>query len=150
MRNIPDILVSLFWQHKTQVKPAYSGDISCFIRDPIYGVEKAIAFFNLWYENKNHVQGLMLLRYEDLLLNTKYELVKLLKYLNIELHESIIDETISFGKFENIRQLELNNIKTKELVLKIQVILFLQQMIFNITTKLFMFVRARLMDIRII
>jgi hypothetical protein len=116
VRSIPDVLVSLYWQEKTRNEPPYPGTISDFIRDPVFGVEKVIAFYRLWYEGRNRANALLLLRYEDLYYGTELEFKKLLKFLKIPLDAQHLEDAIAYSKFENMRKLEVNNMKSSELV----------------------------------
>lgn len=116
VRNIPDILVSLYWQAKTQVIPPYEGSISEFIRDPVHGVNKAIAFFQLWEKGHQKIHKLLLLRYEDLRINTATEFTRLLQFLQLPVDEHIVLSAIELCNFDNMRKLEIDNKETRKLI----------------------------------
>lgn len=116
VRSIPDILVSLFWQEKTRSQPPYWGTISDFIRDPVLGVKKAIAFYRLWYEGRDTPRDLVLMRYEDLRYRTDEEFQKLLEFFHIPVVEKYMTDAVAYSNFDNMRNLELNNMKSGELV----------------------------------
>lgn len=48
VRSIPDVLSSMFAQWAHRSVPPYRGSISDFIRDPRFGMEKIITWYNLW------------------------------------------------------------------------------------------------------
>ncbi len=116
VRNIPDILVSLYWQEKTRSNPPYEGSISNFICDPVWGVEKAVAFYRTWDQGKSMVRNLMLLRYEDLRYNTQDAFRGLLEFLHIPVAEEYLNTAVTYSEFANMRKLELKNLKSRELV----------------------------------
>ncbi len=116
VRSFPDVLVSDYWQHKTQVTPPYSGEISDFIRDPVLGVEKAITFYRLWYEGRHLVSKLILTRYEDLRFRPTAEFRRLLGFWQIPINEDYLAQAVAFGNFDNMRKLEVDNKQTRKLV----------------------------------
>ena len=116
VRNIPDVLVSLFWQAKTQVTPPYMGDISDFIRDPVQGVGKAVTFLQLWDSGRFSIPKLMLMRYEDLRFNPTAEFRRLLEFFQIPINEDYVAQAIAFSDFKNMRRLEVDNRRTRTLV----------------------------------
>ncbi len=116
VRSVPDVLVSLFWQAKTQVTPPYAGDISDFIRDPVQGLEKAVAFLQLWDAGRSFVPKMMLMRYEDLRFNPTAEFHRLLEFFRIPINEDYVAQAITFSDFKNMRKLEVDNRQTHRLV----------------------------------
>ncbi len=116
VRAIPDMLVSLYWQHKTQVQPAYAGEISDFIRDPVFGVEKALAFYAAWEKSRAQFQRLFLLRYEDLRKQTEPVLEALLAFWNIPIRKEYVAQAAEFASFDNMRKLEQKNREKPQLI----------------------------------
>ncbi len=116
VRNIPDVLVSLFWQAKTQATPPYQGDISEYIRNPVQGVEKAVAFLQLWEAGRLSIPKLMLMRYEDLRFKPAEEFCRLLEFFQIPIREDYIGQAVAFSDFKNMRKLEMDNRHTRTLV----------------------------------
>jgi hypothetical protein len=116
VRNIPDMLVSHFWQFKTQVSPPYLGDISKFIRDEVLGAEKVLGFFRVWDEGRKTVPRLMLLRYEDLRREPTTYFRNMLDFLGIPVIESYLADAVSFASFENMRRMEMDNLENRKLV----------------------------------
>lgn len=116
VRHIPDILVSMYWQHKTRLQPPYEYGISEFIRDPILGVDKAIAFCQVWDQGREQVKNIMLLRYEDLILDPAGTFVKFLEFLNVPIDEGKVTRAIEYASFNNMRKLEESSLKNHSLV----------------------------------
>lgn len=116
VRNIPDVLVSLYWQEKTQVTPPYPNEISDFVRDLVFGVDKALAFYRNWNEGRSLVSKIMLLRYEDIRTAPAAELKHLLGFLEISVNEDYIEQAVTFSDFNNMRKIEVDNKETHKLV----------------------------------
>ena len=116
VRNIPDVVVSLFWQAKTQSNPPYMGNISEFIRDPVQGVEKAVRFLQLWDLGRSSIHQLLLMRYEDLRFNPNAEFRRLLDFFQMPINEDYLGQAIAFSDFNNMRKLEVDNRRTRALV----------------------------------
>jgi len=116
VRNIPDVLVSNYWHMKTRGNPPYPDEISEFIRDPIYGVEKAASFLRLWSEGADMVRKFKLIRYEDLRHKTLEEFKRLLKFWQMPIQEDYISQSLAFSEFDNMRKLESDNKQSKRLV----------------------------------
>lgn len=117
-RNIPDVLVSHFWHFKTRSSSFKLNSLSDFIRDPDYGVEKICRFYELWHDASRSIKSLHLIRYEDLKVKAKDELNKILKFLNIPVENSCINEAIQFSSFNKMRDHELENQKSEQFVYK--------------------------------
>jgi hypothetical protein len=109
VRNIPDMLISLYWHYKTRITPPYEGEVSDFIRSPLYGVDKAIAFYRIWHENHGRIDKFILLRYEDIR-KTPFDYFKsLLAFWDIPVQKELIEKTVEYASFDNMRKLENAN-----------------------------------------
>lgn len=106
VRDPRDAIVSLFHNH-TKRTVLYKEGISEFIRKPDGEFKKMIVFMNNWAEEvKNRKQGLLLIKYEDMQKDIYKELKKVLNFLNINVDDTIIDEAVRYGSFENMRKME--------------------------------------------
>lgn len=105
IRNPLDALVSSYMQFRHQTDRAL-GDLPEFIADPVLGIEKLIAFYQLWAENRGQVGAFLLLRYEDMRQDTMRELTRLLAFLDIPLQRSIATEAITFSSFEQMKAMQ--------------------------------------------
>lgn len=104
------LMVSLFHDH-TKRNYWYEGKtISDFIRSE-WGLAKVIRFMNDWAEEleARGERNSLLVKYEELYLNSSQELKKFLDFLGIETTEEIIKEAVDYGSAENMRKMELAN-----------------------------------------
>lgn len=62
------------------------------------------------------VRDLMLLRYEDLRHHTEDVFRRTLEFLHIPVVEEYLDNAVTYSEFNNMRRLELKNLKSPELV----------------------------------
>ncbi len=110
IRNVKDVLVSAYF-HATKRKNLFNGSISEFIRDNRFGVRKIATFYNIWHANINLPKDFMLVRYEDLHADTINVLRRVLKFMGEENpDEAIMEEAVSFAKFENMRKMEKDKV----------------------------------------
>lgn len=76
-----------------------------FVRDPVFGLTKFIQFHNLWApfvaRGSTHM-----IRYEDLKCDATGELVRLLRYLNIEHDPITAAQAVAFASFDSMRAME--------------------------------------------
>lgn len=115
VRDPRDAIVSYYFEVTKRQKvyhgDVYRGELSQFIRDPYFGVERIINFLNFWSKNKNFVKGFLLIRYEDLHQNAFAQISKLLKFVNLTgIEDSLIKEAIDSASFDKMRKMEKNDI----------------------------------------
>ena len=101
-----DALVSSWFQFKYRRKATYDGDLVTFIRDPVLGMEKLLAFYNLWAEGKNTLPRVMRIRYEDLSRDTAGQLKGVLEFLGIAIDPGLVNDAVRFSSFSNMKKLE--------------------------------------------
>lgn len=106
IRSIPDMLVSHYWQAKTQVAPPYEKELADFIRDPVFGAEKAVAFYKIWYENRDAFKNLELFRYEDFRANPNETFKRLLRFWKIPVNDLCAARAVEYADFDNMKKLE--------------------------------------------
>lgn len=104
MRNIPDTLVSLYYHSQFRSEVQYKGSISDFIRDPMLGVLKICAYYEV-VNNFLDLQDVIKIRYEALHKNPKSVLTGLLKKLKVEVNPNLVDKVIKEGSFDNMKAL---------------------------------------------
>ena len=68
VRDPRDTVVSYYHQktkrsHDYKGDIDFKGDISSFIRDDKYGINKIIKYMNVWYENRDILKALCIIRY---------------------------------------------------------------------------------------
>ena len=104
-----DAILSFFMQHhhgsNYQQRKKF-GSFSEFVNDPVFGIYKAIKFYNLWSEAIER-PNVFPLTYEKLRGDTLLTMVSLLNFLHIPVHEQTLRDAIEHRSFQNMRRLEL-------------------------------------------
>ncbi len=108
VREPKDVLTS-HYLHKRNRNLTYDKSISEFIIDPKFGIDKLIAFMNLWGDNRHIAEKFLLMRYEDMKKDTKSEIKKFLDFIGLGVEEGIIDWAIEESKFEKMKEIEIKN-----------------------------------------
>lgn len=102
-----DALVSGQAQWRHQLNAAVP-DLISFMDDPVFGLEKLLAFHSLWAANRNRVKAFFLLRYEDMRRATATEMCRLLDFVGLPSREDLLEDAISFASFSNLQKLQLS------------------------------------------
>ena len=105
VRDPRDTLVS-YYLHCSRRRRVYQGEISSFIRDESFGIEKVISFINIWIENRHVPEDFCLIRYEDIHRNAHSQLVLLLDFMGIPVDSRIVKTAVEFASFQNMREME--------------------------------------------
>jgi len=106
VRDPRDVMVSCYFQ-ATKRRHVFDGPLESFIRDERYGIRKCAAFHRIWSENRHVPQRFHLVRYEEMRRDPGGALRSVLATLGIpELSATVIEHAVSFGAFDNMRQLE--------------------------------------------
>jgi hypothetical protein len=105
-RDIRDNLVSAWFQATLRIN-VFWGPLSDFIRHDVYGVEKILAFYRLWWENRQVPAQFEFLRYEDLHRDPAGTLARVLAFMGAEnIPPATIAASVEYCRFENLRQAE--------------------------------------------
>jgi hypothetical protein len=105
VRDPRDTVVSYYF-HCHRRRNVYAGDVSDFIRDERFGVDKIVTFLNIWAANRAVPEGFLLLRYEDMIRDPLGELTRLLMFLGLPLNASLGEAAVEFASFTNMRRME--------------------------------------------
>jgi hypothetical protein len=110
-RDPRDVVVSSWYRREKHSikygKKEFEGSIGDYVRHPIHGVEKVVAFMNLWAKNRQIPGRLLLLRYEDLCEAPQEELRRLLIFLGVEgVTDVVIREAVRYASFDNMQTME--------------------------------------------
>lgn len=121
VRDPRDVVISYYFQQTKRIKSSVTMDVSSFIRDPRYGVNRIIGLMNIWAENRRIPKDFLVVKYEDLHRDPVGELQKIMQFVGLkDVEEELLREAVSFASFENMRQMERNNalqnkrLKTKD------------------------------------
>ncbi len=117
VRDPRDVAVSQFFQWKHRMRPAKKllndyppdgADISLFdfVMNPDCGVPKIIRYFNGWEEAMPELNGVLVVRYEDMRTDTGQWLGKVLEFIGTPGTEEQVREAVEFAAYDNMKKLE--------------------------------------------
>jgi hypothetical protein len=111
IRDPRDMLVSLYMHNVyRETTPLYDGEIDSIVYSEVYGIEKFLKYYGIWYRERALLGGLLLVRYEDLWHDTEAVLREALTFLGVPgVSDALVREAVAYGGFENMRQLEVTN-----------------------------------------
>lgn len=75
---------------------------------PRYGLDAIINYMNAWVSCQNIFQDIYIAYYEEFKKDTRHELSKLCNYLELPTTDTLIDQVVEYGSFENMRHLEVS------------------------------------------
>jgi sulfotransferase family protein len=107
IRHPLDTLVSHWMQRKHQIREDYAGSLSEFLEDPVWGIEKFFRFYSLWFQHRERVRNLLLMRYEDIRTDPHSAFGRLLEYLDIPRQDDRVQQAVGDSDFENMKKIEL-------------------------------------------
>ena len=106
VRDPCDVIVSNYFEATRRGK-YFQGDISSFIRHERYGIDTMLRFMNIWYQNRHVPSAFLLIRYEDLQMDTYQQLQRLVHFLGLySVREEILLDAIEFASFDNMQKME--------------------------------------------
>lgn len=108
MRDPRDTLVSLYFDQSFRSQ-RFCGSLDAMIRDPVYGVEKLLNFYCAWDAAWCESDAQILVRYEDLHQDPLAVLKNTWTFARLaQLSTDHLREAIAFGRFENMRRIEVD------------------------------------------
>lgn len=85
----------------------YEGELAAFIREDRGSLRTIVEYYDIWERNRDAASGFLLIRYEDLVRDTRRRLGELLEFLGIRgVAAPVVDEAIAFASFDNMRRME--------------------------------------------
>jgi len=105
VRDPRDVLVSN-WYHLTFRYRIYRRDLSHFIRDRHLGLDKVIAFMNLWTSQQDTLSQFHVLRYEDMRANPVRAVRSMLEHLGGPIDEARLQRAIELCSFDRMHRME--------------------------------------------
>jgi len=110
VRHPLDTLVSHWMQQRMQRRTSsakgYEGGLPEFLEHAVWGKEKFFRFYSLWFQNREKVRDLLLVRYEDMRADPQRILTQLLAFLDIPNKEALATQAVLAASFENMREIE--------------------------------------------
>ena len=79
------------------------------MKHDILGFKRIIHYYNLWYDNKDVPQNFLLVKYEDLYQNGVEELLRINKFLDLDVSRENIELVYSNSTADKMRNKELSN-----------------------------------------
>lgn len=124
VRNPLDTCISQYFQWLNRSKdkdimlkgwPPKSADqgLQHFLLQPDTGVERLCGELNTWLEESAKFHRALFVRYEDMLEDPVAHLADALSFLDINASAQVIEESVSFSSFENMRKRETNSPTTQ-------------------------------------
>ena len=104
-RDVRDNLVSAYFQATRRIG-IWRGPLSPFIRDDRFGVDKILAFYRIWWDNRSVPAHFLFVRYEDLHRDAAATLSRVLPFLGIEADAGAVAAAVDYCRFDNLRQAE--------------------------------------------
>lgn len=106
VRDPRDVIVSHFFQITKRRKKECPESISDFIRDPKWGIDNVVYFYNEWHKVWPNVSQRILLTYENLQKDCYTEFGRLLRFFSIAIEDDIVRDVVNHCSFDNMRQIE--------------------------------------------
>lgn len=112
VRDPRDVLISSYFEktrrdfvYRNQKK--YEGTLSQYVNESVGGFETLLAYYNIWFENRNIPRKMLLVRYEDMHASPERELGRVLQFVGIKnVHDSLIAGAVVFSSFDNMKKME--------------------------------------------
>ena len=122
VRNPKDIAVSQYfqWQHrmrpakkKLNKYPPHGTQVPAwdFVMDENVGLPGIIDYLNLWAREAEHVEDLLIVRYEDMRSDTVAVLARVMEFINgTDANDEAVSKAVEYSSVENMRKLEEKNV----------------------------------------
>ncbi|MBE9061354.1 sulfotransferase domain-containing protein [cf. Phormidesmis sp. LEGE 11477] len=105
VRDLRDVMVSYYFDC-TQRNKVFTGTISEFIRNQYFGISKAVNFLNAWQKNKSVPQDFLLIRYEDMRVDTLSQLFRIINFIGSPIDLDTGIAAIEYSDFNNMKRME--------------------------------------------
>jgi len=105
-RHPGDVVVSS-WYHLTYRERIYRGTLSEFIREPLVGVEKVIAFLNMWMANSDVPAAFQLVTYEEMRRDPLTAFAAMFRFIGFEPDPDLLARAVADTSFEQMKKMEL-------------------------------------------
>lgn len=106
VRHPLDTLVSLWMQRQHRGDGNYSGSLVEMLDDPVWGIEKFLRFYTLWFQHRDEVGGVRLVRYEDMRADPHSMFAGILDYLAIPRRDDALLQAVADADFDSMRKVE--------------------------------------------
>lgn len=105
MRDPRDTVVSAYYDalHRDKI---FDKGMTQFIKHPRFGIQKVLRFHQICYENRSLVAQNITLTYEELKDSTDAEMQRVMGFLDWDVSDEKLHETIEFCSFKNMKEME--------------------------------------------
>jgi len=101
LRDPRDVMVSYFHFRQSRKSHPYQGSFAEFIRDPHHGLRGCVQHYCSWSPHITY-----LVRYEELLNDTRAELQEMLTALGITVSDELVQQAVARSSFRRMQQIE--------------------------------------------
>lgn len=105
VRDPRDILISS-WYHLTYRERIYRRGLSAFIRDDLVGIDKVIAFMNMWIDGSDCLEDFFLLSYEQFHSDSQFTFESVLRFLGVPVDHHASRAAVEASSFERMKNRE--------------------------------------------
>ena len=105
-RDPRDTVVSAYFSTKLRMAGGYEGEISDFIRDPLFGVEKIVRYNLTWLESGPRLPAFLPITYEETSADAFAVVRKIIDFLGVEVPDAEIERVVADNTFEKMRERE--------------------------------------------
>lgn len=117
VRDPADVVVSYYFERtrrRERFNPdhfqPFDGNLSTFLYEERGGLDSILAFYQGWANYQHVPAALLLVRYEDMHADAGQALRRILDFMGLsEVSMEVIEEAVTFGRFDNMRRLEQQN-----------------------------------------
>lgn len=107
VRDPQDVVVSSYFQEFKRDSNDQQVSLNKFIFRERGGTDTIIKYYKNWYNIKDEVDELLLIKYEDLKIDTKNQMKRILHFIGLDkIDLKKLDESINFSSFENMKRME--------------------------------------------
>lgn len=112
VRDPRDVVVSSYFEkikrvHVYSDKEPYEGTLSDYLHEPVGSFDTILRFYNIWAEKCHTPRDFLLIRYEDMHVNPRNELRRVLDFIGLHtVNNEQVFEATRFASFENMRKME--------------------------------------------
>lgn len=108
IRNAKDTLVSLWFHNRYRRNPpVFQGGLDEMLHSPRYGLQNYLDYYTTWYQYRDQLDDLLLIRYEDNHADPAKIVRQTAAFLGISgLTDALVAEVIAASSFTNMRHIE--------------------------------------------
>jgi hypothetical protein len=103
-RDVHATLASAYFQASYRIN-VFSGSPSEFVRSPLFGIRKLVAFYNLMADLRDRLASFTVLTYHSLRQDAAAGLRSVLEVLGAEIDGGRVERAVETGRFESLRRL---------------------------------------------